>query len=239
MRPRVVSTAVTALELAPKAKPVTSTPVRMLTPAPFALSASPSIEARLLAYPPFFSCRMEVTPGACQSPKRLPHVARAVRLALDELGLVADRPLLRGDLGHVLVHALRADLHVAHGMVVVGLGIALPHLDAGRHQRAHRRLVVIVADHAAGDAGGAGGDRGFVHHRDIGAAAAARGLQRAGQMVGRAEAVDAGTDDEILDVGRKRHPSAPYVALAIPGADSSRGPYICQANFWPDRNDQL
>ena len=47
MAPRLVSTVVTARELAPKPKPVTSTPVCMLTPAPLALAAIPSIEARL------------------------------------------------------------------------------------------------------------------------------------------------------------------------------------------------
>ena len=68
MDPWSVSTEVTALELAPKPKPVTSTPVRMRAPAPVALSASPRIDALLCAYPPLFSCRTEVMPGACQSP---------------------------------------------------------------------------------------------------------------------------------------------------------------------------
>ena len=55
---------------------------------------------------------------------------------------------------HPLVHAFsRADLHVADGMIGVGLGVTLPHVDGMGHQLAHGGLEIIVADDAAGDAG--------------------------------------------------------------------------------------
>ena len=60
------------------------------------------------------------------------------------------------------MHAFRADLHVADGMIGVGLGVALPHLDGMGHQLAHGGLEIIVADDAAGDAGSTAGDRRFV-----------------------------------------------------------------------------
>ena len=125
------------------------------------------------------------------------HVLQRVLLALDELGGIADRPLLLGDRGHVLVHALGADLHVADRVVVKGLGVALPDLDAVGHQFAHGRLEVVVADHPAGDAGGAGGDAGLVEHDDVAAVAAAAGAQFAREMPGGAQAVDAGADDHV------------------------------------------
>ena len=68
MTPLSVSTAETAPPL--YWNPVTLTPARMRTPSPFAFSASPHIDFWLLAYPPFFSCRTDVMPCACQSPNR-------------------------------------------------------------------------------------------------------------------------------------------------------------------------
>ena len=92
-------------------------------------------------------------------PSRLPvrehrlHVAVAVAGTLDEHRRVADRLLLLVDRADLLVHAFGADLHVADRVVAQGLGMLLPDLDAVRHQLAHRRLIVVVADDTAGDAG--------------------------------------------------------------------------------------
>ena len=98
-------------------------------------------------------------PLACQSSNRPFMYFIESSRAFDEDRGIADRLLLLVDRADLLVHHLRADLHVADGMVAEGLHVALPDLDALRHQLAHRRLEVVVADHAAGDAGSAGGDR--------------------------------------------------------------------------------
>src|SRR5262245_14333396 len=54
------------------------------------------------------------------------HIFLAVAGALDEHRLVADRLLLLVDRADLLVHDLRADLHVADGMIAIGLRVALP-----------------------------------------------------------------------------------------------------------------
>nr|ABZ09842.1 hypothetical protein ALOHA_HF4000APKG8L7ctg1g17 [uncultured marine microorganism HF4000_APKG8L7] len=140
------------------------------------------------------------------------HVGVAVLGAFDEGGVVADRGLLRRDGGDVFVHGLGADLHVAHGMVAVSFGILLPDRDTIGHQLAHGGLEVIVADHTAGDARGAGGDRGLVDDQDVGAAAPAAFAQGPGQVIGRAQAMDTGADDDVLRVGGKCH-GAPLLGL--------------------------
>ena len=133
------------------------------------------------------------------------HVGHAVGLALDEHRFVADVLLLAGDRGDVLVHHLGADLHVADRVVAEGGRVALPYRDAVRHQAAHRRLEVVVADDAAGDARGTGGDRRLVEHQDVPAAAQPAPAQVLGEVPGGAEAVDAGADDDIVDMRRKGH----------------------------------
>ena len=87
--------------------------------------------------------------------------------AFDEHGLVADRLLLLVDRADLRAHAFGADLHVADGVIAVGLGVALPDIDPMRHQLAHRRLVVVVAHDAARDARRAGADRRLVDDEDI------------------------------------------------------------------------
>src|SRR5262249_36594939 len=146
------------------------------------------------------------------------HVFRAVGLALDEDRLVADRLLLLVDRGDVLVHHLRADLHVAHGMIAEGLWVALPYGDAVLHQPAHGGLEVVVPDDAAGDAGGAGGDAGLVEHEDVLAAALAVLAQVLGQVPGRAQAVNAGTDDDVLRMRRKGHEGHPRSVVVFRAA---------------------
>jgi len=84
-----------------------------------------------------------------------------------EASAPSDGLLLLVDRGNVLAHALGADLHVAHRVVAIGLGIALPHLDGMGHQLAHGRLEVVVADDATGDAGRAGADRALVDNENV------------------------------------------------------------------------
>ena len=132
------------------------------------------------------------------------HVAHAVRRALDEGRLVADRLLLLVDRGDALVHHLRADLHVADRMVGIGLRVALPHADGMRHQLAHRGLEVVVADDAAGDAGGAGADPPLSSTTMSASRAAPLGTLAPGEVVGRRQAVDARADDDVAGLGGKR-----------------------------------
>ena len=113
--------------------------------------------------------------------------------------------LLPEDGANVIAHGLGADLHIADRVEAVGIHVAFPDLDALRHQLAHGRLEVIVAHHAAGDAGGPGGDTGFVEHQNIGAGTSAPGLKFKRQMIGGAEAMDAGADDDVFRVGGKCH----------------------------------
>jgi hypothetical protein len=84
------------------------------------------------------------------------------------------------------MHDLRADLHVADRVIGIGLGIAFPDLDRMRHQLAHGRLKVVVADHPAGDAGRSGSDCGLVDHQHVTARAAAGLLELQSKMIGSA-----------------------------------------------------
>ena len=120
-------------------------------------------------------------------------------LAGDELGAVADPLLALEGRGEVRLLHLRAQRDVADRVVVVRGGIRLPDLDARLHELAHRRLEVVVADDAAGDARGAGARLRLVEDDDVGARAGAAGAKLLGEVVGGREPVDAGADD---DVGR-------------------------------------
>ena len=95
-------------------------------------------------------------------------------------------------------------------MIGVGLGVALPDIDGVGHQLAHGRLEIIVADHAAGDARRAGRDRRLVDDKNVGARALAGRLQHLGEMVGRAQAVNAGADDGVFRGLRDRHAVATF-----------------------------
>ena len=155
------------------------------------------------------------------------HISAAGVRALDKLGFIADRFLLGGDLSDIATHRFRADLHIADGVEMIGLRIALPDIDAFRHQFAHGGLEVIVADHAAGDARCAGRDAALVDHQNILAAALALGLERGGEMIGGTQAVDAGADDEIFDLfGSHARPSA------WRGADESAESVLYQFLNW-------
>src|SRR4029077_3211538 len=109
------------------------------------------------------------------------HIGHRVLLALDEDRLIADLLLLLGDAGHLLMHDLGADLHIAQGVIAEGLRIALPDGDAVGHEAAHGRLVVVVADDPAGDARGPGPDTGLVDDQYVLAAAAPGFAQRLAQ----------------------------------------------------------
>jgi hypothetical protein len=155
---------------------------------------------------------------ACQSP-RIPRMyCMRLGLALDEHRVVADGLLLLVDRAHLRVHDLRADLHVADRVVAVGLRVAFPDRDRMRHQLAHRRLEIVVAHDAAGDARGAGADAGLVEHDDAAAAGADRhaaSLQLLREMHRRRQAVDAGADDDVAGVGGQcSHGAGPQVRIA-------------------------
>ncbi|CAB5032386.1 unannotated protein [freshwater metagenome] len=88
-------------------------------------------------------------------------------LAGVQLGVVADPLLALKDLFKVAALRLRPKRDVAGAVVVERLGVCLPHLDAGCHQLGHRRLVVVVANDAAGDAGCARPDAALVDDENL------------------------------------------------------------------------
>src|SRR5450755_2447640 len=140
------------------------------------------------------------------------HVLERRGFTLDEYGLVTDRLLLLVDRADLRVHDLGADLHVSDRVIAVRLRVALPDRDRMRHQLAHRRLVIIVAHHAAGDARRAGADAGLVEDDDAVRTLAdghALGAQASGKVHCGRKAVDAGADDDVRGVGRKRRHGTP------------------------------
>ena len=80
------------------------------------------------------------------------HVRVDLGLAEDQLRAVADALVPLVDGGQVVLLHLRPERDVPDRVVVVRRRVGLPDLDAGLHQLAHRRLEVVVADDAAGDA---------------------------------------------------------------------------------------
>ena len=131
------------------------------------------------------------------------HVRGDLGLAGDQLGVVADPLVALVDLDQVRLLGLRAQRDVAGAVVVEGGRIGLPDLHAGGHQLAHRRLEVVVAHDAAGDARGAGGDAGLVHHEHP--------LATASQVPRRREPVDPRADHEHAGAGRHlRHAGRLY-----------------------------
>ena len=127
------------------------------------------------------------------------HVFLAVLGAFDEVGLIADRFLLLVDRADLLMHHLGADLHVADRMIAVRFRVALPNLDGMGHQFPHGWLKVVVADHAAGDAGCAAADGRLVDDEDVGTGAAAGCVQHLSEVESGAQTVNAGTNDGIFD----------------------------------------
>ncbi len=138
-----------------------------------------------------------------------PHVAVGGGGPVDEFGLIADRALLLVDRGDVLAHAFGTELEVTDRMIAEGFGVALPHLDGVRHELAHGRLEIIVADDATGDARGAGADHALVHDDNVFAGPSSALLEKLGEMVGGGEPVNPGTDDGEFGRARERHTSRP------------------------------
>ena len=118
--------------------------------------------------------------------EELLHVRVAGGLAGHERRVVADLLLALVDGREVGLLRLRADRHVADGVVGVGRRIGLPDLDAGLHELLHGRLEVVVAHDAAGDAGRAGAGMRLLEDHDVGAGALAAG----GQLLTRWYAVE-------------------------------------------------
>ena len=87
------------------------------------------------------------------------HVRGDGGLAGDQLGVVADPPVALVHLDEVGLLRRGPERDVAGAVVVERLRVGLPDLHARGHQLRHRRLEVVVAHHAAGDPGGAGGHR--------------------------------------------------------------------------------
>ena len=146
---------------------------------------------------------------ACQSLKRPQHVPARFGFALDEDRFVADRLLLLVDRADLRVHHLGADLHVADRVIAVRLGIALPDRDRVRHQLAHRRLVVVVADDATRDARRTGADACLVEHDDpraVHADGRPPRLQSLREVHRRGQAMDTRADDDVMGViGKGSH----------------------------------
>ncbi len=144
------------------------------------------------------------------------HVVAHLGLADDQLRRVPDPGLPLVHLGEIRDLALGAECDVPHLVVAEGLRILLPHLDVGGHQLAHRGLVVVVAHNPAGDARGSGADSGLVDHQHVGLLPA-RGLFL-GEVPGRGEAVDPGSDDEVLGARRQahEHPFQLIATMAMP-----------------------
>ena len=147
--------------------------------------------------------------------EELLHVRVDLGLAEVEVGAVADPLVALEDRGEVALLHLRAERDVADAVVVVGRRVGLPHLDARLHQLAHRRLEVVVADDAAGDAGGACARGRLLDHGDVGAGAEAALPELDGEVVGGREAVHAGADDD--EAGRSR-----YHLNCLPGNGMSK-----------------
>src|SRR5262249_60479653 len=83
------------------------------------------------------------------------------------------------------------------------VGVGLPHGHRVRHQLAHRRLEVVVADDPAGDPRGASADAALVEDEDVLAAAMAAGPQFPGQMPRGGEPVNPRADDDVTAGGRE------------------------------------
>ena len=142
---------------------------------------------------------------------RFLHVVQAVLLSFDQLGIIPDILLATVDLCHILVHVLRGYLHVSHRQISVAFRILFPNIHAVGDQFLHGRLIVIVADDPAGDPGSPGTHRGFIEYQDILSRTPSLLPQLLSQVIGGAQPVHAGTDDDVFGMCRKTHfPSFRY-----------------------------
>src|SRR5262249_4919868 len=139
------------------------------------------------------------------------------------------------------VHRLRGDLQVADGVVGERLRVRLPDADRVRHEFAHGRLEVVVADDAAGDAGRAGAHPPLVEDEDVLAATEAPAPQRAREMPRGGQSVDARANDHVPAVIRS-HRVPPFAAALSPGIIALRAivfPYLPGIISWPEQVSQL
>src|SRR5699024_5649675 len=141
------------------------------------------------------------------------HVAPRGGFTFDEYRVVAYGALLLVDLGHVLAHAFMADLHVTDRVIAERRGVGLPDAHAVLHELTHGRLEIVVADDAAGDAAGAGGNTAFVEHDDIAAVAFALSRQQLRQVPRRGQAVNARAYNDEAGLSGKCHDACSMIRL--------------------------
>ena len=116
-------------------------------------------------------------------------MSRDLAFADVQLGGVADPLLAFEHLDEIALLCRRPERQVTRPVVVQGVGRQFPDLDARRHELAHRRLEVVVAHDAAGDAGGTRADAGLVDDKDL--------LAALREVPGRRKAVNARTDHQV------------------------------------------
>jgi hypothetical protein len=90
-----------------------------------------------------------------------------------------------------------------------------------RHELAHRRLEVVVADDTAGDAGRPGAHAALVEDDDVLATAEAAAAELGREMPCGGQPVDTRTDDHVPAVIRNHR--VPPFAAAAPGVLLPRG----------------
>ena len=109
------------------------------------------------------------------------------------------------DRRHIFTHGFAADLHVAHGMVTIGLGVALPNVHGVGHQLAHGGLKIVITNHPAGNTRRARADTRFVENDDVMAVTLTGRFELQRQVVGGAEPVNPGTNYDVGAARWNRH----------------------------------
>src|SRR5262249_17890058 len=141
----------------------------------------------------------------------------------------------REDLRDVLMHRLRGDLQVADGVVGERLRVRLPDADRVRHELAHRRLEVVVADDAAGDAGRAGAHPALVEDEDVLAATEATAPQLAREVPRGGEPVDTRAHDHVPAV-TWNHAARPFATACTIALEAIVFPYLPGSYRGQDRS---
>ena len=99
--------------------------------------------------------------------KKALHVAGAVLCTLYESRVITNGLLLLINAGDVFMHRFTANLHIADGMIAVGIGVAFPYFHGVGHELPHGGLVVVVSYYPTGDSCGAGTDTRFIHDQNV------------------------------------------------------------------------
>ena len=126
--------------------------------------------------------------------------ARTLCNAVNENRLVANRLLLRMNGCNILTHGFTADLHVAHGVIAVVLGAALPNVHGMGHQLAHGGLKVVIANHTAGNTRRPGADARFVENDDVVPDTLTGRFELQRKVVGSAQTVNSSTNNDVRAV---------------------------------------